>query len=191
MRSPVLVAPLLILAACGTDPVAEPTGNDATRPEATAISAPQPENAVATPAPEQNATAPDQDMADEPGADAAVAVIERYFAALGAGDYRRAWLLWDDGGAASGMGADEFADSFRRYASISAETGTPGRIEAGAGNRYITIPVTVTGRLKDGDRVFRMEGPVTLHRNGNIPGTTPEDRSWRISASDLDARPPQ
>ncbi len=124
----------------------------------------------------------------EDGAAAAKAVLEGYFAALSAGRYGDGYALWGDAGRASGMDADAFAASFAKFASYDAVIGTPGRIDAGAGQRYVTIPVRVTGQLRDGGR-FAFEGPVVLHRTGDIDGATVEQRSWRLSDSGLKPRP--
>ncbi|MBA16027.1 MAG: hypothetical protein CMN73_06695 [Sphingomonas sp.] len=179
--------PLILIAACSQQP-----GND-TGNAVSNLAADNGANTGMAPirptsSPEPTPT-PEQGAEGESGAAAASAVLDQYFRALSQGDYHAAWVLWDDSGARSGMSADDFAASFYKYRSYSAEIGTPGRIDASAGNRYVTISVVVTGTLKDGGRQFRLEGPVTLHRNADIPGTTAEDRSWRIWSSDLDARP--
>jgi len=124
----------------------------------------------------------------EPGADDAVQVLRTYFAAIGDRRYGDAWRLWGDSGQASGMTQAAFAQSFAKYAEYRATIGAPGRIDAGAGQRYIQIPVRVTGKLTDGTPVS-MAGPVTLHRTGNIDGATAEQRSWRLSDSGLKPRP--
>lgn len=124
----------------------------------------------------------------EPGADAAARILRDYFAAIGARRYRDAWRLWGDGGRASGMSQAAFAQSFAKYADYRAAIGAPGRIDAGAGQRYIQIPVRVTGKLRDGTPVS-LAGPVTLHRTGDIDGATAEQRAWRISDSGLKPRP--
>jgi hypothetical protein len=138
------------------------------------ISAPPP---TATPA-----------AAAEPGADEAVATLKSYFAALSNRRYGDAYRLWGNGGQASEMTEQAFADSFAKYSDYRATIGTPGRIDAGAGQRYIEIAVRVTGRMRDGTP-FALEGPVTLHRTGDIDGATAEQRSWRLSASGLKPRP--
>lgn len=122
------------------------------------------------------------------GADAAVQVLRDYFAAIGERRYGDAWRLWGNGGQASGMSQAAFAQSFAKYADYRAVVGAPGRIDAGAGQRYIPIPVRVTGKLRDGTPVA-MTGPVTLHRSGDIDGATAEQRAWRISDSGLKPRP--
>ena len=124
----------------------------------------------------------------EPGAAEATQTLRDYFAAIGARRYGDAWRRWGDAGKASGMSQAAFARSFARYAEYRATIGTPGRIDAGAGQRYIQIPVRVTGKLADGTPVS-MTGPVTLHRTGNIDGATAEQRAWRISDSGLKPRP--
>lgn len=144
------------------------------------VSAPPPANEVrpaAIPAP----------VATEAGPQEAVAVLNRYFAAIGSRRYDDAYRLWNGRGEASGMSVKAFADSFAKYADYRATIGTPGRIDAGAGQRYIEIPVRVTGRLRDGTPVS-MAGPVTLHRTGDIDGATAEQRSWRIQNSGLKPR---
>ncbi|KQM96597.1 hypothetical protein [Sphingomonas sp. Leaf25] len=146
------------------------------------VSAPLP---AETPGP---AASPNPPVAVEAGADAAVTVLRDYFAALSGRRYAEAYRLWNGRGEAAGMSARAFADSFANYDEYRATIGTPGRIDAGAGQRYIDIPVRVTGRLRDGTPVV-LEGPVTLHRTGDIDGATAEQRSWRISASALKPRP--
>ena len=143
------------------------------------VSAPPP-SSVPAPAP--------TGIVAEPGADAAVQVLRDYFAAIDERRYGDAWRLWGDGGQASGMSQAAFAQSFAKYAEYRAAMGAPGRIDAGAGQRYIQIPVRVTGKLRDGTPVS-LAGPVMLHRAGDIDGATAEQRAWRISDSGLKPRP--
>lgn len=190
------VALALLLAGCGG------VGDDAVvnqSAEADLVATP-PEPAPATPAttappgegiPGVSAPVPapvPTGTAAEPGADAAVQVLRDYFAAIGERRYGDAWRLWGGGGQASGMSQAAFTQSFAKYADYRAVVGTPGRIDAGAGQRYIQIPVRVTGKLRDGTPVA-MAGPVTLHRSGDIDGATAEQRAWRISDSGLKPRP--
>lgn len=135
-----------------------------------------------TPAPSPAAT-----VADD--AQAAAAVVRHYFDLIAARDYAAAWRLWDDGGEASGMTDRQFADSFARYASYRAKVGAPGRIDAGAGQRYVEVPVQVSGELADRSGPFAMAGSLTLHRAGDIDGATAEQRRWRIRDSGLRPRP--
>ena len=118
----------------------------------------------------------------------AVDVVRTYFRLIGERHYRAAWELWDNDGAASGMSAEAFARSFDKYRDLRASVGEPSRIDAGAGQRYITVPVSVSGTLRDG-RPVTMKGPVTLHRAGDVDGATERQRQWRIHQSSLRPRP--
>lgn len=132
------------------------------------------------------ATPPDD--GPEQGVEAAQRLVRRYYALIGSGRHAAAFQLWDDGGRAAGMSQAAFAQSFAKYARYDAAVGRPGRIEGAAGQRYVEVPVAVTGTLKDGGP-FAMRGTVVLHRAGPIDGATPEQRRWRISRVDIKPRP--
>lgn len=112
-------------------------------------------------------------------------VVQTYFALLEAGKYGQAYRLWEP--AAVGMNRAAFTRSFAKYAEYHAEVGAPGRVDAGAGQRYVTVPVQVYGRLKTGGP-FRMRGDVILHRTGDIDGATAAQRRWRIRDTTLKPR---
>lgn len=157
-------------------------------------------------APEAQAPAARQDMGTAPVAtptlvpspvaqpplpdDAAPEVVaQRYADALAAGRYDEAFALWDEDGAASGMTRQAFAASFARYASYRATVGTPYDADAGAGQRYVTVPLMVTGTLKTGGP-FRLEGPLVLHKAADgIESDDPHAHAWRIRSSELKPRP--
>ncbi len=114
------------------------------------------------------------------GAEAAADVVRRYFTLIAARKYPAAYRRWGAGGTASGMTQRQFAGSFAKYATYNAKVGTPGEIDAGAGQRYVEIPVKVSGTLARNQRPFRLEGVVTLHRVGDIDGATAAERDWHI-----------
>lgn len=113
----------------------------------------------------------------------AVAVVQAYYAAIAAQQYPRAYALWSGGGDASGQTAQQFAGGFADTASVSAEVGAPGRVDAAAGSRYIEIPVSITATRRDGS-VHRYAGAYTLRR-AVVDGATDEQRAWRIASADL------
>jgi hypothetical protein len=117
-------------------------------------------------------------------AQGAANVVQTYYALIEAGKYRDAWALWDNGGQDSGQSADAFAASFAKYADYHAQIGAPGRIDAGAGQRYVTVPVQVYGKLRAGGK-FTTLGSVTLHRAGDIDGATDAQKSWHLHSVDL------
>lgn len=71
-----------------------------------------------------------------------------------------------------------------RYASYHAQVGAPGPIEGAAGSLFVEVPVVGYGRLKTGQPV-RESGKVVLRRTNNVPGSTPEQRQWRIERIEL------
>ena len=150
-------------------PTATPTGTSTATSTATA-------GASETPTPGEGYT--------EPTAEDAVAVLDQYFTAIGTGDYETAYGLWRNEGEASGQTYDEFVAGFDKTASISWDIGEPGRIDAGAGQRYIEIPVTITARTTDGE-TQHFEGSYVLHHTANIPGATSEQLQWRIDSADM------
>lgn len=191
----VLLATLLV--ACGDR---KPAGNDATiaeeglpKPEATGGSATgMPAPGPSTPDPgrfDDAATGPatptdgmaqpaaDAPVAqDEPGAEAAVAVLRDYYAAINAHDFARAHALWRQ----NPQTVAQFADGFAGTAGVSVEIGAPGPVDAGAGQRFIEIPVKLDATQQDG-RVDRYAGRYVLHRSV-VEGGNPD---WRIERATL------
>lgn len=121
-------------------------------------------------------------------AQAAADVVQRYYAAIESGRYRQAWALWDHGGKDSGMTSSAFVESFGKYKEYHANIGAPGNMDAGAGQRYVTVPVQVYARLADGRPDYRL-GSVTLHRVADIDGATAGQKRWHIRAIDLKPAP--
>lgn len=139
----------------------------------------------ASPAPDAASTG--EEAVPDDSAEGAAQVVQRYYALLEAGKYGQAYALWEP--RAVGMTRAAFAASFAKYREYHARIGAPGRVDAGAGQRYVTVPVQVYGRLRDGDRPFAMRGSVILHRTADIDGATAEQRSWRIRETDIKPRP--
>lgn len=203
------LTPVALLAACG-QPASDNAGAPADQANTLAADGMADGNAVqladqptvptpppspaATPAPspsESAAPLPDtvsEAPFTEDSAQGAANVAQTYFALIEAGKYRQAWALWRDGGRGSGMSAPAFAQSFAKYAEYHAEIGAPGRVDAGAGQRYVTVPVKTYGTLKTG-KPFAMTGDITLHRTADIDGATAEQKSWRINSAALKPRP--
>ncbi|WP_431469488.1 MliC family protein [Sphingosinithalassobacter sp. LHW66-3] len=203
MRLAVALIALCALAACSEGEDADIVTDIETRLPADvqpATSAQSAEAAPPEPAPAPQAeassapSAPVEPVAeaaieDSNGRQAAADLVTHYYRLLSRGAYRRAYGLWERDGTASGLSSEEFAQTFEEFSELRAEVGLPDRIDAGAGNRWARVPVRVTGRLAAGNRPFVMRGFVTVHRNGAIPGTTAEERSWRIHEIDVTPRP--
>lgn len=116
-------------------------------------------------------TVPAPATAHEPDANDAVQTLRNYFTRINAGDLDAARQLWREGQAPGQLVGEDVVG-------ISAQIGEPSRIDAGAGQRFIEIPVTVQQTLADGQ--LRMgRGIYTLHASP-VEGATP---GWRISAA--------
>lgn len=166
--TPVPPAPSTIAGADATDP-ALPAGA-------------QPGIAVGEPNP-STPPAPPSGNAIEPGPDDAVELVRSYYSAINGHDYESAYRLWSEDGAASKQSAQQFANGFADTTGSSVEIGAPGDEDAGAGQRYIEIPVTVNATHADGSR-HRYAGSYVLHRTV-VDGASAEERAWRISSAKL------
>ncbi|MEI9850755.1 MAG: hypothetical protein WDN24_07725 [Sphingomonas sp.] len=187
MRLIPLLAPLALAACSPPPPDNAAAGNDSGANSALAepaapSPAPSPANESVgnSAAPSDDSTPPDEAGFAATSAQGAADVVQHYYALIAEGAFERAWRLWEDGGRASGKTAAEFAADFGKYADYHAEVGAPGEIDAGAGQRYVTVPVRLYGRLKEGGAPFETRATVTLHRAGDVDGATLEQRRWHI-----------
>ena len=190
MRLPLLLA-CLPLAACTPQPqnqAANEATNEIGEPAPAVTPTPLEPPAPGTPGGLANDATPVSEAPfTEDSAQGGANVVQTYYALLGEGKYHQAWALWENGGRATGMSAADFAASFAKYSEYHANIGAPGDIDAGAGQRYVTVPVQIYGKLKSG-AAFNMRGTITLHRT-EVDGATAEQRKWRIRATDIKPRP--
>lgn len=127
---------------------------------------------------------PAQDAgAAQPTAADAVGLVRDYYASINARDYAGAHRLWADNGAASGQSTLQFAGGFENTQGVSVEVGAPGAEDAGAGQRFIEVPVSVSATQADGT-TKRFAGRYVLHRSV-ADGASAEQRAWRIRSADL------
>lgn len=176
MRAPALLL-LAALAGCSGEPPAAPE-----TPAADAKAQPP-----AAPAPSAEPRAEPRPTAEAPSTDneaeAARAVVRTYFAHIEAGDYEAAWALRWHGEADDAASRKAFLDSRALYAEHHATVGIPGSVEGAAGSLYVEVPVQLYGRLASG-KPFSSAGTVTLRRVNDVPGSTAEQRRWRIYSRD-------
>jgi len=139
----------------------------------------------AGPSPADDA-APDDadDMTIDDSAQGAAAVIRHYYADLDRGDFRAAYGRWGNDGKDSKQSFDDFKRGFAETATTSVDVGAPGDGEGAAGSIYITVPVTVHARLKDGT-AQRFSGDYVLRRVNDVPGSTQAQRRWHIHSAEL------
>jgi hypothetical protein len=102
-------------------------------------------------------------------------VVQVYAASLGQKDYAKAYAQLRN----PPIGLVEFTQGFAKYHQYNMQVGAPGMPEGAAGSSYIQVPVLIYGRLKSGEVVNEL-GSATLKRVNDVPGSTPEQRLWRI-----------
>lgn len=128
-------------------------------------------------------TLPGAATSDSTSPAAAADVVRRYYEAINAGEFRRAYELWGDSGKASGQTYQEFAAGFAQTASVEAEVGTPGRVEGAAGSRFVEVPVVIRAVLKNGAHQ-RFHGSYTLQRVV-VEGASPAERRWHLFSAKI------
>lgn len=115
----------------------------------------------------------------ETTAQAAVRVVQGYYAAIRRHDYRTAYAIWHDG--------HDYAAFRRGYATTRAAWVTPlppYDVEGAAGSSYAEIKVRVDAVLADGTRQ-RFAGSYTLRRVNDIEGSSAAQRRWHIEGAKL------
>lgn len=178
-RTPAAV--VLLLGGCGgradEGTTADKVAGATPEPEAAiAVNGEAPEIPVPMPTPVRTGSAPLPDTAAT-----ARAVVIDYFDLLKQGRSTEAAAYRDDA-------ARSVADSTKqleRFSSYTIKAGEPGRIDSGAGQRHVTVPIVARGSLKPNNPVVVTRGTVTLHRTADIPGATAAQKSWRIRSVDL------
>ena len=176
MKHPFPAVAALALSACNqTAPAPEATQ----APVAAAVPAP-PE---ATPAPTatpagDNLSAPTLVPEAEKGEKGARNILLEWARAIERRDFARADAQWGAGAADAGSAA-QFGD----YQTITVAFGD-GDVEGGAGSLYYEVPLTVTGKRKDGASLTR-QGTVALRRVNDVDGATPAQLRWHIMSVTL------
>jgi hypothetical protein len=176
------LALLLLLAACGRAPDPPPAPVPPPKPIVQAPMTPVEPPAPGTPGGLPDDRTPISEAPFAPNsAQGAADVVQTYYALIGEGKYAQAWALWGDAGKTSGQPSGEaFARSFDRYAQYNAQVGAPGEPEGGAGSIYVSVPVVIYGRLKNGAEVHE-KGVADLRRVNDVDGSTAAQRRWHIS----------
>jgi hypothetical protein len=118
---------------------------------------------------------------------AAADVIRQYYDAIAMRDFRSAYGLWGNDGAASGKSLHDFAAGFAETARITLEVGVPSRVEPAAGSRYVEVPAVIHAVTRAGQEQ-RFEGTYTLRRSV-VDGSTPAQRRWRIYSAKITRKP--
>ena len=185
MRSIILTSSVCLLIGCNS--ATKP--NSAASNELTAANAQPTIGASPSASPSSNASPePSPQFSPHPtvqnGIREAADVVRQYYAAINSHDYRRAYELWSGKGEASKQTFDNFRNGFAKTASTSADVDIDkGQMEGAAGSQYVTIPVRIISKTKDG-KEQNFSGEYVLRRS-MVDGATPEQRSWRIYSANI------
>ena len=181
MRIIIPAVTVFVLSAC-SQPAPEPTPSDAVATSSPSLVPvfPVPEAPdIADPLP--SATQPGVDLSApqlvpeaEKGEKGARNVLLEWARALERRDFARADAQWG-AGSADAKSAAQFGD----FASLTVGFGD-GDVEGGAGSLYYEVPLTVTGKRKDGAAVTR-HGTVVVRRVNDVDGATPAQLRWHLS----------
>jgi len=110
-------------------------------------------------------------------------IVRDYYAAIRAHDFLRAYRMWQVGGQMGGRSYAQFAAGFDSTESVDVRLGAAGRIEGAAGSRFVTVPVEIDSRLRNGTRQ-RFTGTYTLRRV-EVPGASVAQRRWHLYAANI------
>lgn len=155
-------------------------------PRAPAPAAKTPAPAKQTPSPRTPPTPEPTSSASRSGADSVgdpVEIVRDYYGAIRAHDFLRAYEMWDLAGQSNRKSFAQFEAGFDSTESVDVRTGVPGRVEGAAGSRFITVPVEIDSRLRDGTHQ-RFTGTYTLRRVV-VPGASAAQRRWHLYAANI------
>ncbi len=105
-------------------------------------------------------------------------LLRSYFDAINLREFARAYSYWDNLGQASQQGFAQFEQAFATTRQVKVDLGTPQQ-NAGAGNVYADVPVTIVATQDDGS-TKTYSGTYTAHR-ANVPPF--EQLGWRIEGA--------
>lgn len=107
----------------------------------------------------------------------AIAVLRAYYQSVASKSFERAYGYWGSSGPPN-QSLESFKNGFANTSAVELNTGTPSRVEAAAGSRYIEIPVTIVAKTTSG-KTERFEGTYTLRRSV-VDGASAAERKWHI-----------
>lgn len=111
------------------------------------------------------------------------AIVRDYYAAIRAHDFLRAYRMWETSGQRGARSYAQFEAGFDSTETVDAKVGAPGRVEGAAGSRFVTVPVQIDARLRNGSRQH-FTGTYTLRRVV-VPGASAAQRRWHLYAASI------
>lgn len=118
-------------------------------------------------------------------AGSAAGVVEQFANLIVQRRFEEAYQLWDP---QAGISAEQLARRFERFETMQAALRDESGPQGAAGSVYNEVQLTISGTRKDGSN-YTVTGPVTLKRANDVPGSTAEQRRWRIVKMVLTSNP--
>jgi hypothetical protein len=115
---------------------------------------------------------------------AAADVVRSYYEALAARDFRRAYGLWANAGAASGKSFADFERGFAQTRSTSVRIVAAGDPDIGAGQIGVTVTVEVRATLGNGAQQ-KFAGNYVVGRANDVSGANVDQLTWHIRSASL------
>jgi len=149
-----------------------------TTPPAPRVQTPTPSRRTPATSPQPAVPPASADSVGDP-----VAVVRDYYAAIRAHDFLRAYRMWEASGQRNVRSFARFEAGFDSTETVDVKTSAPGRVEGAAGSRFVTVPVEIDSRLRNG-RQQRFTGTYTLRRVV-VPGASAAQRRWHLYAATI------
>jgi hypothetical protein len=172
--------PLLALASCGPRHQSEQPQTNVNSPVIPAPSAPpavanSPSPGRQVAAPRTTATAPTIDPKSSEAAEELVASFARL---LNSSRFNDAYMLLGP----KAPPRSEFDRRFSRFSKLKVTSGHAGEQEGAAGSIYVSVPLTVSGRVDQ--KQESRSAMAILRRVNDVPGSTEAQRHWHIERID-------
>jgi hypothetical protein len=169
---------LLALGSCGPQHQPPPPTRNVNEPALPAPSAPPAVQNSPAPEAARPKPTPLQPTVDPKSSEAAEELVGSFVKLLDTGKFDEAYMLL-------GTGAPprkQFDSDFSRYSDLHVTAGKAGDQEGAAGSIYLSVPLTVSGKL-DGKTTSRSATAI-LRRVNDVPGSTEAQRHWHIERID-------
>ncbi len=188
MRFPLVAAVMLLASAC-SPPSPQPQPSEEDTVNATRVDEGAPAGALGNESgnyAEGPVTPGERGSIYDVNKETPAQVAGRFARLLDQGKYGDAYAMWDP--QSTTLSKDEFAQQFDKFRTVDAAVGKIGPAEGAAGSIYDQVQLTLSGKTAAGEN-YVLTGPVTLKRVNDVPGSTAEQRRWRIVKMQLTAKP--
>lgn len=143
-------------------------------------SEPQPRKVQPTPPEAQpvTITPPPRPTIDPKSSEAAEELVRGFVRLLNEGKIADAYMLLGP----NAPPRAEFESGWKSYSNLRVTSGAAGAQDGAAGSIYVSVPLTITGKVQGKD--VRRSATVVVRRINDVPGSTEAQRRWHIDRID-------